>query len=97
MALMAQYGRAVRHINEEILLLECMIAKAAYQNGYARIIMNLPRFDVFGALLVVISIDDIEKFKNVTSLVPLMGLCPRVYQSGNSNRHDHMRKNADRH
>ena len=96
MVLMAQYVRAVRHINEEISLLERMIARAAYESEYARIIMSLPGFDAFGALLVAVSIDDIGRFKNSKSLVSFMGLCPHVYQSGDSNRHGHMKKNTDR-
>ena len=96
MVLMAQYVRAVRHINEEISLLERMIARAAYESEYARIIMSLPGFDAFGALLVAVSIDRIERFEKATSLVSFMGLCPRVYQSGDSNRHGRMKKNADR-
>ena len=96
MVLMAQYVRAVRHINEEISLLERMISRAAYQSEYARTIMSLPGFDAFGALLVAVSIDDIGRFKKATSLVSFMGLCPRVYQSGDSNRHGRMKKNADR-
>ena len=34
--------------------------------------------------------------KNGESLVSFMGLCPRIYQSGDSNRHGHMKKNTDR-
>ena len=96
MVLMAQYVRAVRRINEEVSLLERMISKAAYQSEYARTIMSLPGFDAFGALLVAVSIDDIGRFTNTKSLVSFMGLCPRVYQSGDSNRHGRMKKDTDR-
>ena len=96
MVLMAQYVRGVRRLNEEISLLERMISRAAYQNEYARTIMSLPGFDAFSALLVTASIDHIERFEKATSLVSFMGLCPRVYQSGDSVRYGHMKKNADR-
>ena len=96
MVLMAQYVRAVRHINGEISLLERMISKAAYESEYARLIMSLPGFDAFGALLVAVSIDDIGRFKNTKSLVSFMGLCPRVYQSGDNDRHGRMKRDTDR-
>lgn len=96
MVLMAQYVRAVRYINGEISLLDGMIVKDAYQNEYAKIIMSLPGFDAFSALLVACSIDHIERFKDSKKLVSFMGLCPRVYQSGSSVRYGHMKKNADR-
>lgn len=96
MVLMAQYVRAVRHINEEISLLEGMIARTAYKNRDARIIMSLPGFDAFSALLVAVTIDGIDRFKTAKNLISFMGLCPRVYQSGDRDKHGRMKKESDR-
>ena len=66
-----------------------MISRA-YQNGYARLIMSLPGFDAFGALLRLHRRHRTKKAGLIHGAVP-----PPVYQ-GDSNRHGRMKKNADR-
>ena len=93
---MMQYVRHVRYLNEEIDLLDKSVYGAAYENEDARIIMSIIGFGAFGALLVAASIHDIKRFDNPKKLVSFMGLCPRVYQSGDSIRYGRMKKNSDR-
>ena len=93
--IMMQYIRHVRYLNGEISTLDKSIAEAAYENEDARLIMSIPGFDAFGALLVAASIHDIKRFRGPKQLVSFMGLCPRVYQSGDVTRHGRMKKDAD--
>ena len=94
-AIMAQYVRTVRHINKEIHMIDTMLAKTAYESKYARIIMTMPGFDAFSALMLASSIDDIGRFASPKQMVSFLGLCPRIYQSGNSIKYGHMKKDAD--
>ncbi len=94
--IMGQYVRHVRYLNGEIDMLEKLVAKAALNNEDARLIMTLSGFDAFSALLVAVSIDGIGRFAGPRQLVSFLGLCPRVYQSGDSTRHGRMKKSSDR-
>ncbi len=93
--IMAQQVRQVKYLNGEISLLDDRIREAARQSKDARLIMSLPGFDAFSALLVAESIDGIGRFAGPKQLVSFLGLCPRVYQSGDSIRHGRMKKDAD--
>ena len=93
---MGQYVRHVRYLSGEIDMLEKLVAKAALNNEDARLIMTLSGFDAFSALLVAVSIDGIGRFAGPRQLVSFLGLCPRVYQSGDSTRHGRMKKSSDR-
>ena len=93
--IMAQLVRHVGYLNGEIATLESLVDKAALKSRDARLIMTLPGFDAFGALLVAESIDYITRFASPKQLVSFLGLCPRVYQSGDGVRHGRMKKDAD--
>ena len=95
MALMAQYVSIVRCLNEKIEQLNHLINVDAYGNEYAKKIMGIPVFGAFSALLVAVSIDDIERFDIYKKLVSYMGLCRIVYQSGASVKHGRMKKEID--
>lgn len=87
--------RHVLYLNKEIETLEKLIEEAAYKNEYAKLIMSIPGFGAFSALYVAVSIDKIERFDSPKKLVSFMGLCPRVYQSGDSTVYGHMKKDVD--
>ena len=87
--------RHVKFLNDEISLLDKSICEAAYENEDARIIMSIPGFGAFGALLLAASIHDIKRFGSYKKLVSFLGLCPRVYQSGDSTKHGRMKKDVD--
>ncbi len=53
-------------------------------------------FDTFGALLIALEIDGIERFETPKSLASWMGMCPTVHQSGNSTHHGKMKKDSSR-
>ena len=93
--IMMQHIRHVRYLNGEITTLEKSIYEVAYENKDAKIIMSIPGFGPFGALLVAASIDGIGRFDDPKKLVSFMGMCPRVYQSGESIKYGHMKKNVD--
>ena len=92
---MAQTVRHVGYLNGEIAMLDRLITQAARDSEDAKLIMSLPGFDAFGALLVAESIDGIKRFSGPKQLVSFLGLCPRVYQSGDSTRHGRMKKDVD--
>ena len=93
---MSMHVRDIRHINEEIKILESLIAEKALQDEDAHLIMTMHGFDAFSALLVASFISGIDRFRNAKQLMSFMGLCPRIYQSGNSTNHGKMKKAADR-
>ena len=93
--IMAQLVRQVKYLNGEISILDERIREAARESEDARLIMSLPGFDAFGALLVAESIDGIRRFAGPRQLVSFLGLCPKVYQSGDRTRHGRMKKDVD--
>ena len=80
--LMAQCVRMVGRLNEEIGMLEGMVAGDAWRSKYARLIMSMPGFDPYGALLVALSIGDIRRFQGPKQLSAFMGLAPRASRGG---------------
>ena len=93
---MAMCVQDVRHINGQVAILESMISKEALENEDAMLIMSMKGFEAFGALTVATAINGIERFPSAWHLVSFMGLCPRVYQSGDTKRHGRMKKDANR-
>ena len=93
---MRMYVRDVRHIDSEIAKLEKLVTKEALQSEDAQLIMSLMGFGAFSALLVATTISGIDRFANPKKLVSFMGLCPRVYQSGNTVRYGRMKKSSNR-
>ena len=93
---MAMHVQDIRHINGQIRTLKGMISKEALRNEDARLIMSMVGFDAFSALLVAVSISRIDRFPHYKKLASFMGLCPRIYQSGGTNKHGRMKKAADR-
>ena len=93
---MAMCVQDIRHINGQIAILESMISKEALVNEDAMLIMSMRGFEAFGALTVATAINGIERFSSAWKLVSFMGLCPRVYQSGDTKRYGRMKKDANR-
>ena len=88
--------REIERIDEEIRAVEERIRKIALDNDDARRIMSMTGLDAFGALLLVLEIDGIERFSNPKKLVSWAGLCPTIHQSGKSLYHGHMKKDSNR-
>ena len=93
--IMMQLVRQVTYLNGEIDILDKLIAKNAYRSEDAIIIMSLPGFGYLSSLFLAISIDGIERFAGPKQLVSYLGLCPRVYQSGDRTVHGRMKKDKN--
>ena len=93
---MAMHVQDVRHINGQIAILEKLISKEALENEDAKLIMSMMGFEAFSALMVAACIDGIGRFPKPRHLVSFMGLCPRVYQSGETTTYGHMKKDSNR-
>ena len=94
--ILQQCIRNVRYINSEIAKIDEEINSLASTNEDAKRIMSITGFDVFGATLIALEIDGIERFATPKKLVSWMGMCPTVHQSGNTTYHGKMRKDANR-
>ncbi len=94
--IMHQCIRQTRQLNEEIKQIEKTIDKLAWDNEDAKRIMSITGFDSFGALLISLEIDGIERFATPKKLVSWMGMCPTVHQSGNTTYHGKMKKDSNR-
>lgn len=88
--------KQIRQLNEDIKELEKTIDEIALQNEDAKIIMSMTGFDSFGALLISLEIDGIDRFPTPKKLVSWMGMCPTVHQSGNTIYHGKMKKDSNR-
>ncbi len=60
------------------------IAKDASHNRYVPIIMSMTGFDYYSASVLAAYIADISRFPSPSHLVSWVGLCPSVYQTGES-------------
>ena len=81
--------------NREIGLTEEAILREAANSKFApsiRLLVSMTGIDVYAAMLLAAEIDDIKRFRTARKLVSSMGLCPTVYQSGDSLRHGRMKK-----
>jgi transposase len=61
-----------------------VIAKDASHNRYVPIIMSMTGFDYYSASVLAAYIADINRFPSPSHLVSWVGLCPSVYQTGES-------------
>jgi transposase len=94
--MMHQCIRQIRYLNDEIKQIEKVIGTIASQNEDAKRIMSMTGFDSFGALLISLEIDGIDRFPTPKKLISWMGMCPTVHQSGNTTYHGKMKKDSNR-
>ncbi len=88
--------RQIRDLTDEIKQIEKVIGTIASQNDDAKRIMSMTGFDSFGALLIALEIDGIDRFATSRKLVSWMGMCPTIHQSGNTIYHGKMKKDSNR-
>ena len=86
----------VQHVNDQIRILESIISKESLRDEDTKLVMSLPGFEAFSALLVTASISGIERFGKSKQLVSFMGVCPRTHQSGDTTHRGRMKKASDR-
>lgn len=95
-AILMQYVSQIRRLNEDEKESNKRIAAEARNDDNAKLIMSIPGFDYFGALLISVEIEDIKRFPTSKKLVSWAGLCPRIYQSSTVLRHGRIKKNSNR-
>lgn len=81
--------------NREIGLAEKEVLREAANSKFApqvRLLVSMTGIDVYAALLLAAEIDGTERFSSPEKLVSMVGMCPSVYQSGDSLRHGRMKK-----
>jgi transposase len=76
--------RQIEFLNKEEECINSKIASDAIGNGYVTAIMSMTGFDYYGASVVAAYIGDINRFPSPRHLVSWVGICPSVYQSGES-------------
>ena len=74
--------RQLEFLKEEEEKASKIIAKDAAKNEYVPIIMSMPGFDYYSASFLAAYIADIKRFPTPSHLVSWVGLCPSVYQTG---------------
>jgi transposase len=72
-------------LNEQIKNIDKKIKSIARNNFRISLIQTIPGIGDISALLIYEEIGDIKRFDNPKSLVSYAGLCPGVYQSGDTN------------
>lgn len=72
-------------LDEQIKKTERMMKPIAQNNYYALLLQTIPGIGEISAVLILGEIGDIKRFGNPKSLVSYAGLCPGVYQSGDTN------------
>ena len=86
-----QYTRHIGFLNEEIENLEKEIASDAAKKESVAILMSMTGIDYYSAMLITSEIGDIARFCTPKKLVSWSGLCPTLYQSGDSLYHGKMK------
>jgi transposase len=71
-------------INEQIKQVEKEIKSVAHNNYHMKLLQTIPGIAEISAYLIYGEIGDIKRFNNPKSLVSYSGLCPGVYQSGDT-------------
>ena len=87
--------KQIEFYNREIGLAEKEILREAANSKFApqvRLLVSITGIDVYAAMLLAAEIDGISRFSTPRKLVSMMGMCPTVYQSGDSLRHGRMKK-----
>jgi transposase len=82
--LIEHYVNIIEVINEQIKQVEKEIKSIARNKYYAILLQTIPGIGEFSAILILGEIGDIKRFDNPKSLVSYAGLCPGVYQSGDT-------------
>jgi transposase len=87
--------RHVECLNGEIGVLDSRIASHAMESEDALLLMTMTGIDYYGAMLIACEIGEIRRFSSPKRFVSWMGLCPSLYQSGNSLYMGRMKKDSN--
>ena len=86
----------IRYYNGQIRKLDGEIARYVKSNYMPKLLLSMTGIDVFSAALLAAEIDDIARFGNSKRLVSWAGMCPTLYQSGDTSYHGRMKKDSNR-
>lgn len=88
--------RLIEELGEEIAGLERALKAEGADHPYVPLLMTLPGVGWVLAYTIAAEIGDIDRFASPTKLVGYTGLCPRVYQSGETDHRGSLAKNGPR-
>jgi transposase len=83
-------------LSEQIRAIETELAGIARAHPYVRLLVTAPGIGPVLGYSIASEIGDIARFDTPTKLVGYSGLCPKVYQSGQSERRGTLAKNGPR-
>ena len=86
----------IRYYNGRIRKLDAEIARFVKSNYAPKLLLSITGINVFAAALLVAEIDDIARFGNPKRFVSWAGMCPTLYQSGDTSYHGRIKKDANR-
>lgn len=84
----------IDHLDEEIQAQERLLRREGAEHAYVPLLMSAPGIGWVLAFTIASEIGTIERFPSPRKLVGYTGLCPRVDQSGESDRRGPLRKNG---
>ena len=77
-------------LDREITAIDRELKALGAEHAYVPLLMSVPGIAWVLAYTIAAEIGDIERFASPKKLVGYTGLCPRVYQSGNTDRRGHL-------
>lgn len=87
-----EYLQLLDEINQRIDRLDQVIEERSQGNREVEILKSIPGFGQLTAFLLAAEIGDVSRFADGTKLASYLGLVPRVYRSGKTNRHGRITK-----
>lgn len=78
--------RAIETLNEEIKSLEARIQQIGRSDKNVQLLMTIPGVGILTALQFIVALGDYTRFKNSRNVAAYLGLTPRQYSSGESQR-----------
>jgi len=88
--------RLIEELAREIADLERALKAAGADHRYVPLLQSIPGVGWILAYTIAAEIGDITRFSSPTKLVGYTGLCPRVYQSGETDHRGSLAKNGPR-
>ncbi|HEY3359401.1 MAG TPA: IS110 family transposase [Polyangia bacterium] len=86
--------RVIAHLDEEIDASEAELRRLGADHAYVPLLMSAPGIAWVLAYTIAAEIGEIERFAGPKKLTGYTGLCPRVYQSGETDRRGPLAKNG---
>jgi transposase len=88
--------RLIDQLDEQIAACEAELRRLGAEHRYVPLLRTIPGIGFVLAYTIAAEIGEIERFPSPRKLVGYSGLCPRVYQSGESDRRGPLAKNGPR-